>query len=68
MNYYLNVKNSLHGVQIPLPFSISDNFGTSACHKHYDIYAGTKIYRGLQEKNLIPGTKRDLIDEILDNR
>jgi hypothetical protein len=41
---YLNVKNSILGLQIPLTFKTYVNFEQN-CHEHYDILLGTQVYR-----------------------
>ena len=41
---YLNAKNSIMGLQIPLSFKSYSNFENN-CHENYDILIGTQIYR-----------------------
>lgn len=41
---YLNAKNSILGLQIPLAFKTFVNFEQN-CHASYDILIGTALYR-----------------------
>ena len=41
---YLNAKNSILGLQIPLQFKTFVNFEQN-CHEYYDILIGTQLYR-----------------------
>jgi len=41
---YLNPKNTILGLQIPLSFKTYVNFDSN-CHDFYDILIGTQLYR-----------------------
>lgn len=65
---YLNAQNSIMGFQIPLPFKTYLNF-ESACHEHYDLLIGTRLYRQkVGEYYNTQNKTRQLDGEILQNR
>jgi hypothetical protein len=41
---YLNLKNSILGLMIPLQFKTYVNFDKN-CHEYYEILIGTQLYR-----------------------
>lgn len=66
---YLNPRNSILGLQVPLSFKTYVNF-ESNCHEYYDLLLGTQLYRQKvgEYYQSQPQATSSIDEEILQNR